>query len=275
MRILRHVILCSSPWGPACDQLMIPRTENIRDEMPTVRVLPDTLKLRHIGHCPVATTIVDQSFPTLSIVLLYKDRMAKARRGRRAPKKPRVPRPLRLGADVHSISRTYNVGSFVPAAADFGLGFLHTLGQLPSFAEFTTLFDAYKLDCVTLRFVWRPGSASDGFPTLLWCFDPDDGIAPSTESEMMERQGTKYTSFSSSRTMVRHRYKPHASVALLTNGGVQRKGFGGGDVWCDMATTDVGYFGSKVWFAGFNTAITPSASILVYATYDLRLRFAR
>jgi len=195
---------------------------------------------------------------------------------RRAARKPQVPRSIVQGSDTHMFRRTYNVGSFVPAAADFGLGLTHNLTQLPSYAEFSTLFDAYQIDRVDLLFVWRPGAATDGYPTILWCFDPDDATTPATETEMLERQGTKFTAFSSSRSMIRHSYRPRVGFALLTNGGVQRRGVDfGKTTWCDMGATDTAYYGSKVWFSGFNTTITPNASVLVFASYSVKCRYAR
>jgi hypothetical protein len=187
-------------------------------------------------------------------------------------RKQRVPRPL---TDTHIIRRTYDAGSFVPAAADYGLGFNHTLSQLPTYGDFTALFDAYRIQHVSMKIVYHAAPTGVSFPTVLWCFDPDDNTAPATESVMLERQGTKIQSFSASRPIVQHSYRPTFAAAGLTVGGVQRQIIASRSQWCDMAAVDTSYYGCKVWLAGFNTTATPSASITVYFTYTLGLRFAR
>jgi hypothetical protein len=162
----------------------------------------------------------------------------------------------------------------VPAAADYGLGFNHTIAQLPTYGDFTALFDAYRIEHITILLMWRP-AASSSFPTVLWCFDPDDNTAPATESVMLERQGTKIMPFSSARSIIRHTYVPVFAQAGLTVGGVQRQVLAARNAWCDMAAVDTSYYGSKIWLANFNTTATPSAAIAVYFQYTLGLRYAR
>lgn len=156
----------------------------------------------------------------------YKLRMkamkAKARR-RRAGK-------ARLGyaqSTVHRFKRSfYKEGALAsdPTNDQFG-GFVYSLQNLPSYTDFTTLFDQYRIDKIRVTFYPRQNVTNGTFPsptndTVQSCqvfsvVDYDDGTAPTALDQLLQYQNLKTT-----RGLQVHSrtFKPGVEIAQTNNG---------------------------------------------------------
>jgi len=192
---------------------------------------------------------------------------------RRFTKKYRGSRVGKKGIATHYFKRT-----FVQEASISNTGFvsLNTLGvsvetqldNLPNFAEFTALYDTYKICAVKRKFMYNKNSAESingnaEIPHLVTANDYTDNTAPANESELLQ-----YASFKQSRLdkPVTRYYKP---CQLFSTNPIQITK----SRWNPTDEPDVKHFGMKMAVDTINSlggAIL--GTLRVYTTLYLAFR---
>jgi len=134
---------------------------------------------------------------------------------------------------------TYN-GTGTPVTT----GFTFTLGSLLNVAEFTTLFDMYRINAVMLRFHYRldPGSAPYGngasYPRMFSVKDYDDSNAPANVNELREYSNCKMKVLNPNKPLV-YKITPAIKSAVGVNSTPKWK------QWLDCQFTNTDHFGFK------------------------------
>lgn len=128
---------------------------------------------------------------------------------------------------VHKFKRSfYKEGVFAsdPGSDQF-LGQTYSLNQLPSYTDFTALFDQYRVDKIRVTFYPRQNVTNGTFPsptndTVQSCqvfsvIDYDDGTAPTALTDILQYQNLKTT-----RGLRVHSrtFKPGVEIAQTNNG---------------------------------------------------------
>lgn len=126
-----------------------------------------------------------------------------------------------------------------------------TLGSLPDYTEFTSLFDAYRIAQMTVTFFPTLSmSGTTTAPTLYTVIDYDDDTAFTAVAPMLE-----YPSLMQSvaGTVVERTFNPYAANAAYsgTFTGYARMPR---STWVDAASPDVRYYGLK-WAVDAGTAV--------------------
>lgn len=192
---------------------------------------------------------------------------------RRFTKKYRGRRVGKSGIAKHYFKRT-----FVQEATITNAGFvsLNTLGvsvetqldNLPNYAEFTALYDTYKICAVKRKFMFNRNSAdvasaNQEIPHLVTANDYTDNTAPANEAELLQ-----YPSFKQSRLdkPVTRYYKP---CQLFSSNPIQITK----SRWNPTDEPDVRHFGMKMAIDTINSAGgTTLGTLRVYTTLYLAFR---
>jgi hypothetical protein len=154
-----------------------------------------------------------------------------------------------VGSDVHvsTFVRNFDAGVLVGSTAADTLGALKfVLTQLPSYTEFTTLFDQYRIARMEYTFLpyFTIGTPSAYAPFIATAVDYDDGTAPASFAAIQQYENSRvisaYNKFSVS-------YQPHIAIAAYSGAFTSYANNRAG--WIDSASTAVEHYGVK-WVIG-------------------------
>lgn len=177
----------------------------------------------------------------------------RARQSRRAISK--LGRKLQLS--LHRYKRSYSVDLLTTATAQ-GTGYQFSLNNLPNYAEFTALYDSYRIEWVT---IWAiptqteaPVAALNYYvPTLYTAVDKDDATPPGSLASQLEHGNLRMVTMDKMKKLAA--FKPAVQGELFRSGAT--RGFNRmDDQWIDCAQPDIPHFGLKIWtepaMTGFN-----------------------
>lgn len=203
--------------------------------------------------------------------------MAPSRRkgnGRR-PRKQNVPRSMPgtlVGAvnpgTPHHFLRSMDFTLSLPkAAGDQGYALSFALDDLPSYTEFTTLFDKYRVDQLDVVFLWEHGTLT-AQPPCLWIAADWDGVsATPTLSSVMQYPGVRMHAFSVTRPTFQYSIKRPAVLQTLaggSNGAVVRS------PWLATTAPSVEHYGLIGFVNQYNSTTTSGT---VYFSIRAHLSF--
>jgi len=143
------------------------------------------------------------------------------------------------------------------------------LSYLPSYTEFTALYDQYQIAQVDLRFVPTVMTASPLDPLqgfIVLAVDYDDATTPANIDALYQYGSAAV--FPANKE-IRFSLRPRAALAAYSGAFTSYANFG--NMWIDVASPSVQHYGLKVGMA----ASTPAHSWLVFATYCVRFKSSR
>lgn len=137
----------------------------------------------------------------------------------------------------------------VDNTADYANGFVFKLSDLPSYTEFTALYDQYRIKAVRFQIMWQqqsfnPQTTAPYLGTVLTAIDLDDSTAPASASEMYQY---KYLKIGKSVGMTKRYLKPRTLNAIYNNGVTTAYSLQPRSAWLDCANADIQHFGLKVF----------------------------
>lgn len=157
----------------------------------------------------------------------------------------------------------------------FGAGMFFRASNVQTIADFTALYDQYRIAGVRVNIIPLSDSANaqnSGFlPTLYWARDDDDALAPAQESELRERQDVKVHRLNKPVSIYIKNPKAMVDVnqttgladpAMVKNG------------WINCASTLVQHNGLKMWFKNVDLRAQPLTltAFRIETTYYLEFR---
>lgn len=180
---------------------------------------------------------------------------------------------LPTGVRAHKFTRTRDFGVIAKSALDTGGSLQFTLDQVPSYAELTTLYDAYSIDKVEVTFVWFSpftGAATGAaqMPIMMVTPDFDDANPVTTVGEIGEYGQARVVPFNLARNSHTVTIAPRAAKQVY-------RGVTSGFSWAeksaiiDAGNVDVPHYGLK-WFTQFyNSTYTPDSLIRIYIKFHI------
>lgn len=181
--------------------------------------------------------------------------------------KYRIPRRRLTDGTVYSFKRTHQATSLASVAttpfAAYG-NIVFALSSLPQYGEFTSLFDAYKITGVKLRFIPRVtenSTATANFGTFMYTPDYDDTTTPTSQDELLQRQSTR----------IRYSVSKPFNLFIKPRPGINVPGgFGQApySMWQDTSSPSIFYYGFK--WAWVNTTVVQTMDL--YVTYYLKFK---
>lgn len=190
--------------------------------------------------------------------------------------KSRIPRPLQ----VHSFVRKFQISNINlgTAGALITGGISTKLSQLPNASEFQNLFDAYRIDLVTVRFDWTrntadlSGASVVGAPIMYNVIDKDDENPPANVNTCLEYQTCRLHNFADrstfSRSYIPAIAKTVFNTALTSGYGREQR------AWLDVASPDIPHYGMK-YAVSASTSNVNAGEIIVTVTLKFSCRDTR
>lgn len=191
--------------------------------------------------------------------------MPAARNGRRRQQrngKQSIPRSMPSTLAVatgpgatHTFLRSMDFTLSLPkGAVDQGYALSFALDDLPSYTEFTNLFDKYRVDQLDCVFLWEAGNAiTTAQSPCLWIAADWDGVSGSpTLSSVMQYPGVRMHAFSYQRPTFQYSIKRPAVLQTLaggSNGAVVRS------PWLATTAPSVEHYGLIGWVNQYNSTV--------------------
>jgi hypothetical protein len=160
---------------------------------------------------------------------------------------------------VYSFWRTFDAGTITASTTVDVFGAIPIyLNLFPTPADFTTLFDQYRILEVKVEFV--PTSTAEAVPPLTTVIDLDDYTAPTSGAQVMQYQ-TRQTAMPGGIHM--RRFRPRVANAAYS-GAFTSFASGPSTTWIDAASPSVQYYGLKYWLPAVSgVTTTPCYTIFV------------
>lgn len=184
--------------------------------------------------------------------MAYRQKRRNARR-KKSSTRPRRKYRSRVRQPVQFFKRSTYLSGIVTATstADIYGTQVFSISQVPNVAEFTTLYDQYKINLVKWQLIPRGNQSDVGTSTttgqLMGVFsalDYDDNSAPTSIQDIMEYQNARMTR---SNQIHKRVLKPRARVNIVGSGGAGVNGqiFGSRNPWIDCNAPTTPHFGIK------------------------------
>jgi len=168
----------------------------------------------------------------------------------------------------HHFVRTWDYGTLVPTASDGGWSFAWTFDSFPAYTDFTTLYDAYRIDRVEVTWELVPTAltvtkSSAIMPIILAWPDYDDSTAPATLITSSQVSQMERFNMTEAKPSVRRSIVPR--VALTSGVTAIQKA----TPWIDMATTNITHYGVKFWIRNFNNTTVTETGATVAVSFRM------
>lgn len=198
-------------------------------------------------------------------------------RRRTAPKKTRMARAVNVKNDTYFFKRMAyktTITGDVTRTAKGSMTF--QLADLPGNADFTNLFDYYKITGVKLKFQLSLDPSAATYqnslrPRMFYCVDNDDAANPFDTDELRQRGKTREWLLNPNKPLsifLRPKYLNLVSYQTIQNGyqiAAQK--------WLDLGIPAVPHYGLKYVIENLNNEI--GQTVLVDATYYLAFKGTR
>lgn len=159
------------------------------------------------------------------------------------------------------------------------------LNAVPNYTEFTALFDYYRIKGIHIKVIYTNNVANSSsavggaaqaiaLPTMQCMYDNDDGNAPTTEGELLQRPGVKLLTLGTNGPINLY-VKPKYANQILTDAGVQPAGIGASRDWLDGNFPGIPHFGYKFWLTPWAATALQSGYFQFFFTYDLEFKGMR
>lgn len=199
--------------------------------------------------------------------MAYRRKTTMRRRPRRTRVRRRTRRSLRT-LKVYHFKRTVQLASITGGLAQQFGALTFQLDDLPNYTEFTNLFDDYRINAVSLKFIpnrnssdFAGGVAPPGISNFYTVFDYNDATVPGAVNDLMQYPNLKITQ--SSRMLTRT-LRP-ASLDVVSAGGTTASVNPKWKQWLSTASPDVNHYGLKYCLDAFSAA--NAVTYQVYATF--------
>lgn len=168
--------------------------------------------------------------------------------------------------------------SGVPNSYQLGGAFKFEILDVPSYQDFTALFDAYRLDQVDIE-VSNVHNSSDSrdvvaqMPTIVYCPDWDDAAVPTLASDLSQRQRTKQWTFRGDGKPLKISVKPRASTLVDRDTAPYIAYSVARPTFIDMQYIDVGHFGLKFWLQDLYATAAPTYTGETHLRFKCKYHF--
>ena len=208
---------------------------------------------------------------------------------KRRPYKPRMTRAVKAPTiekrinSVHAFKRsiTTEIGTVLGV---YAAGFTFLMSAVPNSAEFTALYDFYRINKVVIRLVWRSSSLTQietvsnsivGMPICYHVTDTDDATSPASASEVMEHSKHRMYFFGSTKRVLTKTLYPRYAQEVFRTGVTSGYAEGKRGTWIDCAYPNVEHYAWKIFIDVPQSGTGNQAYFDVQTTYYLEFKDPR
>lgn len=190
------------------------------------------------------------------------------------PDRPdRKPMPMPRRNPVYTFTRSVSKGKITATNAETVTAYSFALSDLPSYTDFTSLFDEYRIVQVILEFIpvttsFGPSTSATDLPSVHTVIDYDDSTAPAS-IDTLRQFGTHQ--IVANQVYFKRVLSPRCTVATYS-GAFTSYSLSPVSQWRDSVSPGILHYGVKV---GTSPVTTVSGSYVLYnieATYTIQCR---
>lgn len=150
---------------------------------------------------------------------------------------------------------------------------------IPNYAEFTALFDQFRIDRIKLRLVFSnntstTASTGTNMPSILVTEDWDDATVPTSTNELMQRPEHKFHNFGNAKTgnVFEMWIKPRVAVAAYQASAFSAFTTPEKGTWVNCAYPATQHYGVKIYHDATNNSDVDIGIMQIYCEYYLSFR---
>jgi len=168
--------------------------------------------------------------------------------------------------------------STITGFSDVALGCALQLEDIASYAAYTSLFDAYKINSVSCRIEYLNNSSSVStgglMPTILMYWDQDDATPPPSSQSIQGKQGAKLFMPGSNRNSAVLKFRPLTRNGVNTAAAVSGAVVPNKSQWINCTASNVPHYGFKAWISDFYSPGTPAVvnAFRLHWSYNVSFR---
>ena len=170
-----------------------------------------------------------------------------------------------------------SLGSLV-SALDWSVGAVFRLSDIANYSDFTEMYDAYKINSITVELQYLSNSAAVNgngiLPTFYMYWDQDDAIQPPSLKNILGKQGVKKWQPTSSRLTKKFKFVPITANVAQDAASLQPVIVPNRSQWIDCLSANVPHYAIKLFTQDWLTpAATPIVNVVrVHYTYNVSFR---
>ena len=170
-----------------------------------------------------------------------------------------------------------SLGSLVNAL-DWSAACTFKLSDIANFSDFTEMYDAYKINSITVELQYLSNSAavngSGILPTFYMYWDQDDSTPPPTLKNILGKQGVKKWQPSSNRLTKKFKFIPIAANVAQDAASLQPVIVPNKSQWIDSLSANVPHYAFKMFTQDWLTpGATPIVNVVrLHYTYNVSFR---
>lgn len=183
--------------------------------------------------------------------------------------------PLVPITTVTALSNSLNFGGLT----DWAAACTHQISDINNITNFTAMYDAYRLNFVTVTVEYLNNAVSPAstalLPTFYMYWDQDDTVSPPNLRSILGKQGVKKWQPTSSSLQKRFTFKPQLSVAVESDaaGVPTQVVVPGKSHWIDCSTPRVPHYAFKIYCQDFSASGSANSWNVVRLHYTYNVSF--
>ena len=180
--------------------------------------------------------------------------------------------PRGLSMSLVTVCRTTSPASILKIGTDVGTARYFSLNALPGFADFTSLFQYYRIKWVEAQYnLITPNiSGNTPFPRLYTAIEQQSFPTPTTVDIVTAYTSCEQYQFGTSKTTFCRRLSPRV---LLTAAGTSNAVLSEG--WLSTANSGITYWGLAEFLSPYNTVSNPNTVVEYNVRYCIQLKGAK
>jgi hypothetical protein len=176
---------------------------------------------------------------------------------------------------VHRFERLVNFGQLGQSAVDQGTGFAVSLANIGAYAEFTALFNQYRICQVDLEYILSTQVIGSSYPRMAFCVDYNDSAAPATEADLLQYEHCSVINFSQFKTVFKRSFKPRIALAAYQPSAFSSYSTAPPDSWVDTDNPTVQHYGWKTFITNYNSTSFPAVKLQLYFRFHFECKGLR
>lgn len=174
---------------------------------------------------------------------------------------------------IHRFQRTSRQADVAKAAADQGYQVVFLLNALPNAAEFTSLYDCYRIEEVDVTFILDLATVAStvSYPRIVYAPDWNDSTPPVVENDVLSYQQAKSYQFSDVNRELTVKIRPRVAQTVYLTAVTSGYGWTSNPLWLDTAYPGVPHFGLKFFISNFNTTSFGGTNLRYYTRYKVSM----
>jgi len=175
--------------------------------------------------------------------------------------------------------RSNTLSAAITTVTDWGVACSFALSDLTNFQNFVNMYDAYKINYVTVKLYYLNNFASVGssslMPTFYMYADQDDIVVPTSAIQIGGKQGVRKWQPTASKLTTTFKIRPVTNTTVEAVGSLSTANavVPNTSLWLDCANASIPHFGFKMYCQDWSAQGNTSTFNVVRVAYTYNVSF--